>query len=247
MTISSTLLQLGTATRAQIVETTRAAGLVLGFTVVFPIGILFFLNVLVAPAERTQVLVGTIMMEMALLNINVLAQTMGNDKESRFFDLWVSLPVSPVVYALSNALSILPFSLASALVTLGVAVYGFGVPISLSVLPLLLGGFVLVWASTIGIGFLIGAYGRSPRQINAYAQLIGIILTFFAPVFYPVSILPLPLRIVSYAWPLTWGSTFLVGVIRGPTPVVLVSGSVLVGFVALWFLLIGLGVRWRQP
>ncbi len=246
MSAVATFRLLGTATRMQIVESTRAAGLVLGFTIIFPVGILFFLNVLVPPAERVQVLVGTIMMEMALLNINVLAQTMGNDKESRFFDLWVSLPVSPVVYVLSNALAMLPYSLASALVTLAVAVYGFGVPLSIAVLPLLVGGLVLVWASTLGIGFLIGAFGRSPRQINAYAQLVGIILTFFAPVFYPVSILPAPLRAIAYAWPLTWGSSFLVGVLRGLTGQATVAGAVLGVFVVLWLVLIGLGVRWRQ-
>jgi ABC-2 type transport system permease protein len=246
MTVRTTLRQLAISTRLSILETMRATGLVLGFTVILPIGILFFLNVLVPAGERTQIVVGTIMMEMALININVLAQTMGSDKESRFFDLWVSLPVNPAVYTLSNALGMLPFSLASALVTLGVAVYGFGVPLAPVELPLLLGGLILVWASTTGIGFLIGAYGRSPRQINAYAQLVGVVLTFFAPVFYPVSILPLPLRYVAYAWPLTWGSTFLVAILRGTGPAVLAAGSVLVGFVALWWVLIGLGVRWRQ-
>jgi|GEM_PF-1442522 len=246
MTLVETIRQVGTATRMLLVESTRALGIVLGFTIIFPIGILFFLNVLVAPAVRTQVVVGTIMMEMALLNVNSLAQTMGQDKQSKIFDLWVSLPVSPVVYTFSNALSMLPFSLASALVTLAVAVYGFGVPLAIGTLPLLVGGLILVWGSTMGVGFLIGAYGRSPRQINSYAQLVGVILTFFAPVFYPVTILPLPLQAVAYVWPLTWGSTFLVGILHGSGSAVLLGGSVLAGFVAFWFILIGLGVRWRQ-
>ena len=246
MSVVDTFRQTATATRMLMVETTRALGFVLGFTIIFPIGILFFLNVLVPPDLRVQVVVGTIMMEMALLNVNALAQTMGQDKESRIFDFWVSLPVNPVVYTFANALSILPYSLVSALVTLGVAVYGFGVPFSLAVLPLLIGGLLLVWASTFGIGFLIGAFGRSPRQINSYAQLVGVILTFFTPVFYSVTILPPVLRAVAYAWPLTWGSTFLVALLKGAGPAALLSGAVLVGFVVLWFVLIGLGVRWRQ-
>ena len=246
MTALETLRQTGTATRMLLVEAMRSFGFVLGFTVIFPIGILFFLNVLVPPDARTQVVVGTIMMEMALLNINVLAQSMGSDKQTRIFDLWVSLPVNPVVYTLANALVMLPFSLSSALVTLVVAVEGFGLAFSLATLPLLLGGLLLVWGSTLGIGFLIGAYGRSPRQINQYAQLVGIILTFFTPVFYPVTILPPALRVVAYSWPLTWGSTFLVGILNGSDSAVLVSGVVLAGFVTLWLILIGLGVRWRQ-
>lgn len=245
MSFARGVVQVITATRMLLVESTRELGLLLGFTIVFPIGILFFLNLLAPPTMRVHLLVGTIMMEMALLNINALAQSMGRDKDTKIFDLWVSLPVSPVVYTMSTALSYLPFSLASALVVLAVAV-GLGVGLSWSILPFLLAGLLLVWLSTLGIGFLIGAYGRTPRQINSYAQLVGILLTFFAPVFYPVSVLPPVIQAVAYAWPLTWGSTFLVGILDGSARTVFESGVVLAGFVGLWFLLIGYGVRWRQ-
>jgi ABC-2 type transport system permease protein len=245
-TVTGTFRALGTATRYMILETTRELGLVLGFTVLFPIGILFFLNVLVAPDMRSQVLVGVIMMEMALLNVNALAQSIGNEKQSKMLDLWVSLPVSPVVYVLGNAFSLLPFTLLSAAVTLSVAVVGFGFVLSVSTIPLLVGGMLLVWGSTLGVGFLIGVYGRTPRQINMWAQMIGVLLTFFAPVFYPLSVLPVPLQYVAAAWPLTWGSSFLLGILHANGSAVLTSGAVLIGFVVLWFVLIGTGLRWRQ-
>ncbi|MCI4365314.1 MAG: ABC transporter permease [Thermoplasmata archaeon] len=246
MSVYQTLRRLGIATHMLLVETLRELGIVLGFTIIFPIGILFFLNQLIPPDLRVQVLVGTIMMETALLNINGLAQSLGNDKATRVFDLWVSLPVSPVVYALSNALVLLPFTVLSALITLGVAVVAFHVAISFAVFPLLVGGFVLVWASTLGIGYLVGVYGGTPRQINSTAQIVGIILTFFAPIFYPVSVLPLPLQVVAFAWPLTWGSEFLVAVVHGAGGTALLSGGVLLAYVITWLVLIGSGVRWRQ-
>jgi ABC-2 type transport system permease protein len=247
MTVLVTARRLGIATQMLLTETLRELGIVLGFTIIFPIGILFFLNQLVAPDLRVQVLVGTIMMETALLNINGLAQSLGNDKATRVFDLWVSLPVSPVVYAVSNALSLLPFTLLSAVITLGFAIVAFHVSIMVAVIPLLVGGFVLVWASTLGIGYLVGVYGGTPRQINSYAQIVGIILTFFAPIFYPVSVLPVPLQIVAYAWPLTWGSEFLVALVHGSGSTALLSGVVLGGYTIAWVVLIGFGLRWRQP
>ncbi|MCI4372712.1 MAG: hypothetical protein L3K02_03610, partial [Thermoplasmata archaeon] len=70
MSVVRTFRQLSIATRMLLVESMRELGIVLGFTIIFPIGILFFLNQLVAPDLRVQVLVGTIMMETALLNIN---------------------------------------------------------------------------------------------------------------------------------------------------------------------------------
>lgn len=245
MNVPRMFAQTAIATRMFLTESTRELGLILGFTIFFPLGLLFFLNILVVPALRVQVLVGTIMMEMALLNVNVLAQSIGGDKQTKIFDLYVSLPMSPVVYTLSNAITFLPFSLASAVVTLGVAMAGFGVAIPLGTAFALVGGFVLIWASTLGVGFLIGVFGRSPRQINAWAQLIGILLTFFVPVFYPASVLPPVLRAIAYIWPLTWGSQFLVALVHGPATTALVSGAVLFGYVALWFVLIGLGLRWR--
>lgn len=246
MTVSSTFRALVTATRMALVESFRDIGGVLAFTILFPVGILFFLNELVVPGLRVQVLVGVIMLEMGLLNINALAQSMGGDKQTKIFDLWVSLPISPLVYTLSNALALLPYSVLSAVVTLGVAISVFGIALSWATLPLLLGGLVLVWASTLGVGFVIGAYGRSPRQINMWAQLIGILLTFFAPVFYPLSVLPVPLQYLAAAWPLTWGTEFLNGILHGTATTVVGAGAVLAGFVLVWFALIGLGVRWRS-
>ncbi len=243
---ATALRQLGIALQMSLTETLRELAIVLGFTIIFPIGILFFLNHLVVPSLRTQVLVGTIMMETALLNVNALAQSIGSDKQTRIFDLYVSLPISPVVYALANALVLLPFTLLSAAITLGVAVAFFGVGITLPIALLLIGGFVLVWASTMGIGYLIGVYGGTPRQINANAQLVGIVLTFFAPVFYPVTILPPAVQVIAYLWPLTWGTQFLVGILNGGGPSVVLAGLVLVGYIVAWLVLIGIGPRWRE-
>ncbi len=47
------------------------------------------------------------------------------------------------------------------------------------------------------------------------------------------------------ALPLTWGSRFLLGILHGTVPIILESGAVLGGFVVAWFVLIGVGLRWR--
>jgi ABC-2 type transport system permease protein len=226
-------------------STLRDLGGVIGFVVVFPIGFLFFLGHITAPSLRVQVLVGSIMMEMALLNINVVAQGIGADKDRKLYDLYVSLPISPLAYVLSIAFSLLPFNLGSAALTLLVGEIWFGLP-PFSV-PALLIGLLLVWASTLGIGFLIAVYGSSPRQINTNAQLIGIIMTFLAPVFYPISVLPTALQYVAYLWPVTWGAILLQQIIHSNTAAALQASVVLAVFAALWAILISVGLRWRTP
>lgn len=226
-------------------STLRELGIIIGFVIIFPLGFLFFLGHIAAPALRVQVLVGSIMMEMALLNINVVAQGIGNDKDRKLYDLYVSLPMSPLAYVLSIALSLLPFNLGSAAITLVVGELWFGLP-PFSV-PALLAGLLLVWASTLGIGFLIAVYGSSPRQINTNAQLVGIIMTFLAPVFYPISVLPPVLQYLAYAWPVTWGAILLQEIIHSNADAALQASAVLAFFAALWAVMIGVGLRWRTP
>ena len=242
-----TFAQTGVALRMIFRATMREIGVILAFVVLFPLAFLFFLGAIVQPALRTQVVVGAVMMETALLNINVLAQTMGADKESKQYDLWVSLPVSPLVYVTAQAVSLLPFSILSAIVTIGVGVLAFGVTIPIAVVPILFLGFLLVWASTLGIGFAIGVFGRTPRQINQIAQFVGIVMTFFAPVFYPVTFLPIPLRIVAYAWPITWGTVLLTGVLSANATSVVEATAVLGAFALASLIVIARGIRWRTP
>ncbi|MCI4321869.1 MAG: ABC transporter permease [Thermoplasmata archaeon] len=244
--MTSTLRQTGIALQMVFRTTMREIGLILAFVVLFPLAFLFFLGAIVQPGLRTQVVVGAVMMETALLNVNVLAQSMGADKESKQYDLWVSLPVSPIVYVTALAVSLLPFSLLSAVLTIGVGVLAFGVTIPLAVVPVLFLGFLLVWASTLGIGFAIGVFGRTPRQINQVAQFVGIVMTFFAPVFYPVSFLPLPLRAIAYAWPITWGTVLLTGLLSSNATSVLEATVVLTAFAVASLVFIGRGIRWRE-
>jgi ABC-2 type transport system permease protein len=227
-------------------QTQRELGLVLAFGVIFPIGFLFFLGQIVQHSLFVQVVAGSMMMEMGLLNINVVAQNIGNDKQTKIYDLWVSLPMNPSVYVLSQALTMLPMALLSAAITLGVGISYFHLAISLGALPGLFAAFLLIWASTTGMGFLIGVYGRSPRQISQLAQFVGIVMTFFAPVFYPISLLPKGAQYIAYFWPLTWGATLLSGILSGGTASILISAGVLGAFTTIWFVLIALGLRWRQ-
>lgn len=223
----------------------RDLGIILAFFLIFPLGFLFFLSILVPAASRPQILVGAIMMEVALININVLAQSVAQDKQTHFFELWVSLPIPPMVYVLGNALPMLPVSLLTAAVTLAAGIYLFGISVAVSPLLLFL-AMVLIWSSTAGIGYLVAVYGGNPRQVNMLAQFVGIVMTFFAPVYYPVSALPLPAQYLAYVWPLTWGALLLRDLFSANVEGALQALLVLVGFTVAGFALIAYGLRWRE-
>lgn len=237
--------QLWDATVMNFRQGLRDLGILVAFGVIFPLGFLFFLGQIVQHALLAQVIAGSMMMEMGLININIVAQNMGQDKQSKIFDLWVSLPIQPTVYVLSLALFWLPFSMLSAGVTLAVGIAYFHIAFPLTSVLEVMVALLLVWASTLGVGFLIGVYGRNPRQINQLANFVGVIMTFLTPIFYPISFLPRPIQYVAFAWPLTWGATLLTAILHGATSSVLVASGVLGGFTALWAVLIAFGLRWR--
>ncbi|MGA7922674.1 MAG: ABC transporter permease [Thermoplasmata archaeon] len=239
--------QLWDATIMNFRQGLRDLGILVAFGVIFPLGFLFFLGQIVQHALLAQVVAGSMMMEMGLININVVAQNMGQDKQSKILDLWVSLPIQPTVYVLSLALFWLPFSMLSGGVTLAAGIVYFHLAFPPTAVAEVLLALVLVWASSLGIGFLIGVYGKSPRQINQLANFVGVVMTFLTPIFYPITVLPIPVRYVAYAWPLTWGATLLTAIIHGTTSSVVIASAVLGGFTALWAVLIAFGLRWRAP
>jgi ABC-2 type transport system permease protein len=243
--MNSAFTQISYCLRAFARSAQRDLGIILAFFLLFPLGFLFFLSILVPVAERAQILVGSVLMELALININVVAQGIGQDKQNHFFDLWVSFPVSPAVYVLGNALPWLPVSLATAGATILMGVLLFGIHITVSPL-LLLGALVLVWSSTAGIGYLVAVYGGNPRRVNVLAQFVGIVMTFFAPIYYPVSALPQVAQYLAYAWPLTWSAILLKALFANNPASALLAMGVLIAYTAAGFTVIGFGLRWRE-
>jgi ABC-2 type transport system permease protein len=223
----------------------RDLGIIVAFFFLFPLGFLFFLSVIVAPGLQAQVLVGALMMECGLININVLAQGIAGDKQSHLYDLWVSLPISPTVYVVGAALPWLPVTVLVSLSTLAVGILVFHISVQLA-WWVLLPALVLVWGSTTGVGFLVAVYGGNPRMVNQLAQFVGIVMTFFAPVFYPLSALPVPLQYVAYVLPLTWGTVLLKALFVGNWAMAGLGFLALSLYAAVGFVLMGLGIRWRQ-
>jgi ABC-2 type transport system permease protein len=250
VTVAGTIGQTFDVVAIELRASTRELGGLVMFIFILPLGLLFFLGHL-ASSEGTaavrQIVAGSLVVETALLNITSAAQGMAQAKESKLYDLWVSAPISPMVYILSQSISTLPFTLISAAILLTAGTLFFGIPLTILAIIEIMLGLLLVWASTLGIGFGIGVYGKSPRASNTAANFVGIVMTFFAPVYYSVSLLPLALQYVAYLWPLTWGSILMDGIISGSSGTALLAAGVLSAFALGWAILIQKGLNWRQP
>ncbi len=166
---------------------------------------------------------------------------------ARLQDMFVSSPVSPLVYVLSLSVSqlfngLLGIILFSVLIAIGdkITLVG-GIEIALAA--------VLTWASVSALGFLISTFARDMRDLWVYSPLLTVLLSFLPPVFYPITFIPESFRFVAYAAPTTYPAQ----IIQMATGIVSANNVGLAfdftGGVAYTLLLVGLSAkfaRWRQ-
>ncbi len=111
----------------------------------------------------------------------------------------------------------------------------------LSVLVLFLSAYAMA-----GFGALIGFYSPTAQVASLLTQILQTVIIFFAPVYYPPSVLPEGLRLLAYLWPTTHAALALKGSLGGePYPSSLVSIFVLVMFCLASLVLIPLRLDWR--
>jgi ABC-2 type transport system permease protein len=90
----------------------------------------------------------------------------------------------------------------NALVILGIG-FGLGVKYHIDLLASLL-VIILLIISTLGLAFLSGAFTMVIKQGNPISFFFSTFTTLMTGVVFPVNVMPLPLRDISYALPLTW-------------------------------------------
>ena len=90
----------------------------------------------------------------------------------------------------------------NALVILSIG-FGLGVKYHIDLLASLL-VIILLIISTLGLAFLSGAFTMVIKQGNPISFFFSTFTTLMTGVVFPVNVMPLPLRDISYALPLTW-------------------------------------------
>lgn len=124
-------------------------------------------------------------------------------------------------------------------ILLGVLVFGLNIPLLGTVGNIALALALLV-AASLGMGFFISAISWTETQAVQFALLLLLAAVFFSGFFLPLANLLEPVRVVSYALPVTYGIIWLQEVmLRGDAPPLWVPAALAgmaVGFLVLaWF------------
>jgi ABC-2 type transport system permease protein len=169
----------------------------------------------------------------------------GSDRQVRRLSLFATLPVSPLAYGFGTAVSITFRGVISIACILVLATWLFGLPVSwawLALIPALLVSF----AAGVLMGLLIAWSTNDPRALFSIAQFFTFGLGLFAPVFYPLSVLPFPARIIAMGVPTTYSAELVRDSITGDMGAFLNDLWPLVVIVAVLAVLVRWRTKWRH-
>jgi ABC-2 type transport system permease protein len=167
-------------------------------------------------------------------------------------DMVVSSPTAPAAYVTGMALAEIIYSVpALAVLTVLAAVYLH--PGTIQALELL-GVFLLMFLTSIAIGYTLSTFSSDIVQSFAFSRLISTLFSTLPPVYYPITLIPLPYRYVAYLSPTTYAAEISQHLLspKSPsflplsTPEVALAWGVLFGTTAVLALIAVKKARWRE-
>ncbi len=150
--------------------------------------------------------VGVVVLRMAHTALTSFATKLRTEQTTGTFETLLAEPISPTVVVLGTASFELLRALATGIATLLVAAL-FGLRFDLGVASIvgLLVGLPSLLATFAAVGVLLGAFAVVVKQVTALLGLATAALGVLAGAYFPIELLPGPLRFVADLLPFTWG------------------------------------------
>jgi ABC-2 type transport system permease protein len=162
-------------------------------------------------------------------------------------DMVVSSPTSASTYVLGIAISELIYYLPPILI-LSTLFYFF---VHVTVLQLfgIIVILIFVFLTSVSLGFALATISSDIVQSSGYTRVLTTLFSTLAPVYYPITYIPLPYRYLAYLSPTTYAAQIaqnLSGTLTSSTDELIIDWAVLISLTAV-FLWIGISKsRWRE-
>lgn len=181
---------------------------------VFPLGVLFWLRVMVPndPEANTRILAGAIVFGVSLSSANMLSQQILQDRFLGRLKLLITMPMSKSAYAVG----VMTFSTiqTTPIIVLLLAFSSFvGVNLHLTwaFIPLV----VTAMLTISGIALLIGSYAPNIEVGGIMSNLFGVVLVMVSPVFFTMDQAPFVLKLIGWVSPMRYAADGLTQSISG--------------------------------
>lgn len=213
--------------------------------VLLPLGAFIAFAFTIEPQNKIYAVSGPIVFSITVNTLLYIAQWVGGDRQIRRISLFATMPVSPLAYGFGVALSVIFRGLISIACILVIASWYFGLTVTwnwLALIPTLAISFV----AGVLIGMLIAWSIQDMRALFSVAQFFTFTLGLFSPVFYPVSVLPLPMQIVARAIPTTYSGILIRDSLTNSMGDYLSNFLSLLVIVAILAILVRFKTKWRH-
>ena len=116
----------------------------------------------------------------------------------------ISSPTSAFTYTLGMAMAALTNAL-PALTVLTVLSFLYIHASPIGVLTIL-AVFSLIFAFSVALGFMLSTFSTDIQQNRAFVSILTVVLATIAPIYYPITYIPLSIRFIAYLSPATYAA-----------------------------------------
>jgi ABC-2 type transport system permease protein len=162
-------------------------------------------------------------------------------------DMIVSSPASPTVYAMGIALSEIIY-VSPALVILAALTQVYVHPDAIQTAEVL-AALLMMFLTSVAMGFMFATISKDIVQSFAFSRLLTLLFTTITPVYYPITLIPLPYRYLAYLSPTTYAAEIVqnaTGLLPVSTGNVLIDWAVLGGVTVALLLFSSRQARWKE-
>ena len=216
-------------------------------TVLSPLSFLLVIVFVSHGALLGEAILGGFIMSMFSAGVGLQGDLSHLKNDFKLQDMVVSSPTTWQAYMFGMALSEIVYSL-PALVVLVILAYYF---MNLSVVGVLVfnGVLLLMFLTSIAIGFTLSTFSTDIVQSFAFSRLISTLFSTIPPVYYPITYIPLPYRYVAYLSPTTYAAELAqnaAGYLPLSFTASILDWVVLIAVTVTLFVLAGTKARWRE-
>jgi len=216
-------------------------------TVLSPLSFLLVIVFVSHGALLGEAILGGFIMSMFSAGVGLQGDLSHLKNDFKLQDMVVSSPTTWQTYMFGMAISEIVYSL-PALVVLVLLAYYF-MNLSVSGVLVFLGVLLLMFFTSIAIGFTLSTFSTDIVQSFAFSRLISTLFSTIPPVYYPITYIPLPYRYIAYLSPSTYAAELAQNA-AGYLPLSLIASVIdwviLLVVTIVLFVLAGTKARWRE-
>ncbi len=192
-------------------------------------------------------ILGGFIMVMAQSGIGLQGDLTHLKTDLRVQDMVVSSPTSAFIYLIGMAISELIYSIpALAVLTILAA---FLLPLNAVSVMIIIIVMLLMFSFSIALGFMLSTFSSDIIESWGFSNILSMILTTLPPVYYTITLIPLPYRYLAYLSPTTYAAELVqnaAGFIVLSSQMIIIDWIVLIGLTVLILVIAAKKSRWRE-